>query len=347
MSRISNIYYRLCRYAIHKPNFSFLLKVLKGLIGDNNMYQFMVRVETYFLSPKIFHSNYRPDSRVIVVTFDDRRKHEGLADNLRAIVSIYRFCRLNNICFKVYYDSPFTLQRYLEPNEYNWLCDKSMAYSDIQSKDYICLSYRDFFGLNSDSIQKYFLNSIVHTKDLNVIRLYTNICCYDEFYQTGFSQLFKPSKELQYQIDEQLNIIGCPYISVSFRFAQLLGDLKDSFGEPLPASERESLISLCLNAVDNLHIKESQFKKILLTSDSTTFIDCAQKRFGFIYTVPGAIGHVGNDGSDAVVMKTFLDMYMISNASKVFMIRTEQMFRSGFAKRAAMVTNAPFEEIIL
>ena len=42
-------------------------------------------------------------------------------------------------------------------------------------------------------------------------------------------------------------------------------------------------------------------------------------------------------------MKTFLDFYMISKAEAVYLAKGPGMYRSAFARTAAMVNNKPFE----
>lgn len=47
-----------------------------------------------------------------------------------------------------------------------------------------------------------------------------------------------------------------------------------------------------------------------------------------------------------VYMKSFIDMIMLSKAEKIYLLKTGDMYHSGFAKYAAMLNNKPYEEIL-
>ena len=43
-------------------------------------------------------------------------KQGGLADRLRGIVSLYKFCKENDLVFTIYFSVPFNMQEFLRPN---------------------------------------------------------------------------------------------------------------------------------------------------------------------------------------------------------------------------------------
>ena len=69
----------------------------------------------------------------------------------------------------------------------------------------------------------------------------------------------------------------------------------------------------------------------------------------YVYVIPGAVVHMGFtfDASRDIYIKSFIDYFMLSYAKKVFQMTDKLLFLSGFPKRAAMLTNAPYEEINL
>ena len=71
------------------------------------------------------------------------------------------------------------------------------------------------------------------------------------------------------------------------------------------------------------------------------------KKIDFAVVLPGEIGHSNYSHSEAAHMKTFLDFLMIANANKIYLARTSQMFKSGFARKASMVNNVQFEEFLI
>ena len=157
-----------------------------------------------------------------------------------------------------------------------------------------------------------------------------------------FAELFKPSLQLEKMINEQKHKIGGSYVSVSFRFMQLMGDFKDNFGDILSDEDKNDLIEKSISIVTSLH--EQEQKTVLVTSDSQTFIDAVSK-LDFVYVIPGEIGHIGCSQERGVTEKMFIDFCMISRADHVYMAHSGKMYRSNFAKTAAMTSNTPYTEI--
>jgi hypothetical protein len=77
---------------------------------------------------------------------------------------------------------------------------------------------------------------------------------------------------------------------------------------------------------------------LVICSDSTTFIEEARKQFD-IFTIPGTISHIGNDGIHDYnyYEKTFLDFYIIAGASEAYLLNGPHMMKSGFPYAASLV----------
>ena len=88
--------------------------------------------------------------------------------------------------------------------------------------------------------------------------------------------------------------------------------------------------------------KNPQFNKMLVTADSRKFLE-AVKGLPFVYVIKGKVGHINYEASDEVNMKTFLDFFMIANAQKVYLAKSDKMYNSDFSRRAAMIYNKKFE----
>lgn len=58
------------------------------------------------------------------------KKHPGLADRIKAIISCYNEAKLNGLSFKIIYKEPFVLEEYLKPSteNNNWIAD----YNDLE-----------------------------------------------------------------------------------------------------------------------------------------------------------------------------------------------------------------------
>ena len=187
-------------------------------------------------------------------------------------------------------------------------------------------------------------------KHCHQLHVFTNMIPSDEEYQTLFHELFRPTDDLQQLIGYHLEKLGGKgnYISCTFRFRQLLGDFKEG-GDTLPVEQREAYIERCIETVKKLH-KQYGDKNILVTADSSTFLsELKEKSLPYVYVMPGKVVHIGftADASKAVYMKSFLDMYMISYADTVYLVRDKLMYHSGFPLRAALLNRAEYKEINL
>lgn len=274
--------------------------------------------------------------------------HAGLCDRLRAIVTVYDWCKEHEKVFKIHFVHPFTLQDYLMPNQYNWLVgSEDIAYDLQQSvpKQMIYGHSVERLRLNGKLypiVEQWMVNNILSEK--RQIHLYTNLFTGRTFehFSKSFNELFRPVPRLQKIIDEHLMNIGGKYISISFRFTTLLGDFTDCTGTPLPLKERTDLIERSLEAIMAISRQSPAHDKILVTADSETFLSRA-KEIENVYVIPGKVGHIDYDHDDDVNMKTFLDFFLISKAEKVYLARSGKMYRSAFAKTAALVNDRPFE----
>ena len=272
----------------------------------------------------------------------------GLSDRLRGITSIYEECKRNNLPFKIVFE-PLHLQDYLVPNEYNWQIEpKNICWDTKMVYPCTLLTYNNNLE-NSAQIKaqkstlRYYLK-----KSYKQIHIYSNMAIADNTFSDLFKELFRPSERLQQHIDFHLTQLGGArqYISLTFRFRQLLGDFKEG-GDILPISERETYIQRCIRGIKSLHTQYPD-ERVLVTSDSKTFLD-QLSNLDYVYVIPGTVVHMGFtfDASQDTYMKSFVDYFMLSNAKKVFQMTDKQLFQSGFPKRAAMLNNVPYEEIEL
>ncbi len=272
----------------------------------------------------------------------------GLSDRLRGIVGIYAECKKQDLPFKLVFE-PLHLQDYLEPNQYNWIIgEDEIAWN---TKDVYPCTLLTYHADTNNRYQHFVQNTILKSylrKPYKQIHVYSNMICKDEEYGPLFNELFKPSVDLQNQLDYHLSQIGGrgTYISCTFRFRQLLGDFKEG-GDVLPEQEREAYILRAIHTVEKLH-GENPTNRILVTADSGTFLNRV-KELDYVYVIPGEVVHVGFtfDANKQTYMKSFVDMYMLSYASTVYLVRDELMYHSGFPYRAALLNSVEYKEINL
>lgn len=287
---------------------------------------------------------------VVFMALNETTFSGGLSDRLRGIVSVYAECKRQGRPFRIVFE-PLHLEDYLAPNEYDWRIWEDEIDWDL-AKSYPCvlLTYHnDPHNRWQHFVQSSVLRSYFR-KHCHQLHVFTNMIPSDEEYQTLFHELFRPTDDLQQLIGYHLEKLGGKgnYISCTFRFRQLLGDFKEG-GDTLPAEQREAYIERCIETVKELH-KQYGDKNILVTADSSTFLsELKEKSLPYVYVMPGKVVHLGftADASKTVYMKSFLDMYMISYADTVYLVRDKLMYHSGFPLRAALLNRAEYKEINL
>ena len=284
---------------------------------------------------------------VVFMALNETTFSGGLSDRLRGIVSVYAECKRQRRPFRIVFE-PLHLEDYLAPNEYDWRIGEDEIDWDL-AKSYPCvlLTYHnDPHNRWQHFVQSTVLRSYFRKHCLQ-LHVFTNMIPSDEEYRTLFHELFKPADDLQQLIGYHLEKLGGKrnYISCTFRFRQLLGDFKEG-GDTLPAEQREAYIERCIEAVKELH-KQYGDKNILVTADSSTFLsELKEKSLPYVYIMPGKVVHIGftYDANHSTYLKSFLDMYMISFADTVFLVRDKLMYHSGFPFRSALLGGAKYKE---
>lgn len=270
----------------------------------------------------------------------------GLIDRLRGAVSTYQVCQETGRTFKLHFTHPFALSDYLEPNEYDWrIRPEEITFAPSQTERLIASSVFDTTEERQRHLRQ-IRQALSNNKDCQV-HVYSNAAfCYDNDFACSFKALFKPSRRLQVSIEHCKTTIGGNYITVSARFCNCLDDFNEEvYCEPLEASERKQLLEKCMAELTKI-AKTHPEKRLVICSDSTTFINEAKKHFDII-TTPGTISHIGNDDVHdyEYYEKTFLDFYTITGASEVFLLKGPHMMESGFPYAAALVGQKPFNII--
>jgi hypothetical protein len=313
-----------------------LLQIIFGKTLLGNLFpNSHVRKDYYFK-----WSEKRPIEAVIFL-MDSRYQTMGFADCLRGMISSYAFAKVRQIPFKIDFRHPFNLTDYLVPNEYDWTIDKSEVSYNYKYSSPI-------WSMNHDN-GKVFLLPFPRKRQYH---LYTNVSNldlinnnYHENYEYAklYKELFRSSESLESRISEVVSKIGGDYISASFRFSTLLGDFEDCINSPLPEDEQHALIEKCKRKLEEIYTM-SEVKSFFVTSDSEKFIE-AVKDIDWITVIDGHRGRFSKTIEDDAHMLTFLDYSIISRAKKAYMLHTGKMYRSNFAKSAAMTTGIPYEEV--
>ena len=283
--------------------------------------------------------------KTIVAMVDGRMHHGGLSDRLSGIISSFQYCKLHNVDFRIFFVFPFRLDQFLEPNEYDWrIKPNELTYNIFQSKP-VCVS---MYSHDVEEQRRYTNRRIGKLADQT--HLYTNMgYFYPEEFGALFNQLFKKTDILEAEISKNMRMIGGKYISITFRFQQLLGDFKET-GFPVinDELERQKLVTSCMECISKLHKKTGM--RILVTSDSSTFLRKAESTFSFVYVIKGDVVHMDYVGKDEninmkVHLKSFVDFFMLANAECIYLATISPLYHSYFPKMASWIYGKPFHVI--
>ena len=324
-------------------------KILHHIIGDWSYFLYDERFHERNVVRQYYNQSnvLSPGSKTVIYMANGFCNHAGLCDRLKGITTLYGWCKENDVCFRVFHVHPFNLSDYLVPNLYDWRIDERVIcynkhYTSVNHLMLNNLVRRQIESGEISALEKVWFQRRLKTMKQQ-LHFYTNMQPQSNLlFGTFFRELFKPSDRLAAALDSHLQIIGKNYISISFRFVQLLGDFVDCDGETLPKTEQEKLICRSIQAIEEIRQHHQSIPRILVTSDSVRFLDRV-KTLPYVYVIEGKVGHINFEHSDDVNMKTFLDFLMISNAQKVYLAKSGKMYKSDFARHASMIHNHLFE----
>lgn len=271
---------------------------------------------------------------------DGKVIHGGLTDRIRGCLSVYSICKKKGIPFYINWTYPFPLNIFLEPNTYNWEINSNEI---VYEMPYSLPFSVSVWGLGKEEtyIDKYFIIKNISSRKHTQYHVYSNAIINKSEWKDLYKELFKPSLTLQKALDENKKAINSLYYSVTFRFQQLLGDFNEGNYKILDKIDQKKLITKCIDELRTLCRTIPEKYKILVTSDSMTFINHI-KNINRIYVIPGTVTHMNFASDNASYLKSFLDFYMIMGAEKVYLMQTDEMYNSGFPKFAAFIGNKPF-----
>ena len=282
-----------------------------------------------------------------ICIFDGKIKNGGLADRLRGIISVYEVCKELGLEFKILFNNPFNLDEYLEPNKIDWHIPEQNLNYNTRTTDICYIDTLSDSDYEAKEQKKWFKKEF--KRNFKEFHVRSNaFFSYHGNYSVLFQELFKPAPRLQEKIDLYKGILGEEYISTSFRFLDLLDDFNEPFGtkKVLNEKEKEELIQCNIAQIKKLH-KQFPDRIILVNSDSTIFLQAASE-IEYTYVIPGDITHIEGNGKGNkydVYEKTFIDFFMIANASRIYLLKTGIMHNSGYPYAASLIYNRPFEKI--
>ena len=306
--------------------------------------------DVFIREPRLIWRYYRPfswkksESRNIFMV-DGRTGHGGMFDRLKGIISVYAISKAQQKDFRIHFIYPFELEKYLEPKEYDWRIDANdINYHYPSTRPLFlygeCYAPRRLFKQRNHESHFYFGYNILD--EINAR--------YGTRYEWGqlYRELFRPTQYLQQYIDQYQKEIGDDYVVFHARFLNLLGDkVETSINPELPEAERVLFMQKLRDKMLELKGQLTGNPRIMLASDSMTFINYMQHEVPDIYVVPGTVKHIDTAGNtdDSENIKMFLDYHLIAHASKVYNLVAPGMWPSAFPEYAAKIGKTEFDRI--
>ncbi len=294
----------------------------------------------------------------VIYMFDGRNDHNiGLADRLRGAAFIYNIVKEmreagDDIDFSINFTHPFQLSQYLVPNEdiCDWRIEADNISNNLSQVEPIQTINKTKPGRLGYWRYREYLKRKIRKSHCNQFHVYSNtIDKKSSAYSTAFHELFRPSERLQEALNPHLQALDSkePYLNITLRFQNLLGDFYegDHYKSLDDETQKQDLIARCMTQIENIH-DENPDKMILVTSDSRSFLNVANKK-KYVYTIDGELVHMAHttESSFETHQKAFVDYLMIAGAEKIYCLRTGKMYNSGFPRTAAMINNRPFERV--
>ncbi len=270
--------------------------------------------------------------------------HGGLVDRFKGIITTYEIAKQLGYDFKILFNEPFELDKYLKPNLLNWQFKKDQV-KYVWSKTKILYLIDDFDVNPLEEIQKsnasvfYVYSNIDHLsllyKDLKEIEV-------QKKWTENFRELFKYSTFL---IDNLPKIEPKTYNVVHTRFTSIMGDFKD-VKRPALSEEQKKALSAALLEETHIIAKKNN-EDLYVLSDSIIFLNYIQAHteYKILPGKPGHSDHKTKDGSLDGHTKTFTDFIFMANAKSVFLLQKQGMYNSAFSRYAAIIGGAEFKRI--
>ena len=233
----------------------FVNALIAKLFGRNIEHQLNLISSKYYLSFK-----GEVSMALQIYSLDGRSTYTcGFADRLRGMITTYAFAKVNNLPFRIDHKVPFLLEEFLVPNKFDWrVKSEELSYNLLHANPIVMLDYTKgerLIKLSKKRQHHYYLN-------INAIALINKHYGTNFTYSQLYKELFQPSNLLKDAMSPYEKFIQAGYISISFRFLQLMGDFVDVCGNTLSEDEQQRLSTKCIDFVKSLHDKHNDIKYI-------------------------------------------------------------------------------------
>jgi hypothetical protein len=311
----------------------------------------------YRINLKYINLLFYPKENSIIVRWDGHELRCGFADRLKGIISAYELSKITNRTFKMLFNEPVKLERYLIP-KFNWL----VAPSDLEWNFYTTKFIWNFnrkhqWKQDLDIVKKrgMFNKKIFWYHNVNILPFVYNTTQQEieDLWRKNFWELFEFSDEViifsKLSFEKQCNCV------FHLRFAGILGDFDDEIKTRLNDEEIILIMNQCLNFIMNYAVQNS-ITEFAIVTDSINFIafvkdiiNSERLKYFKIYLnnkITQNLVHFQKT-NEQNVLETFADFYYMSQAKHVIGVGNSNMYKGVFAYYAAVIGGAEYEYVAI
>jgi hypothetical protein len=313
------------RIKFHLRKNPFYKKYLQTRVNDM---RYFVRSCKYYLKWYSWKKDKEATGNTLYFIIDPEIKHPGLSDRYKAIIGCYYIAKQSGFDFKIVFETPFKLSDYLNENEQSWTAGFDELSYSLQNTRIIPYNGGGKVPRLNKKVKQYHVYSYIGYDILET----NKIPNYKIEWGKLYNSLFTPKDFIRKEI-QATGFEKNAYIAIHLRFVNALEHFEGEQFNTLSEANKEALIVRCLRQIKAI-IGKNRGVSVIVFSDSQVFLKRVKELP--VHVLDGKIGHVSFENEREVIIKTFLDFYMISSARQIYVIRAPEMYGTVFSYYAAL-----------
>jgi len=284
----------------------------------------------------------RPSRRSAIMLFDPSTRYGGWIDRVKGIVSTYELARLTERDFKLYAGPTFPVLEFLKPANHDWRTTlDEVAWNPLTAAFHVSRDrpVPEFAALRRSSRGNLFVDT--NLDYLALLHPELSPPQVRALWGQRYRELFEPRPVFAQQIAAHVQPDA---VAVHARFTGLLGDFTDVIDNSLERSQREELLSTCLERLTE--VARAASGPMFLFSDSKTFLARARAVLPDLIILPGDPSHIDRTSDPtSALQKTLLDFHVMCACRKIVLLRVGPMYPSAFSRYASYVNASEWSEV--
>ncbi len=275
-----------------------------------------------------------------IMIFDPSTRYGGWIDRVKGMISVYELARLTGRSYRVYAGPTFPLDELVEPATFDWrIARESLRWNPLETGFHVSRDrWTDSFAALRTSRRK---TMFVETNLDYLPELHPELdrLAIKKLWGDRYRELFKLTPALESEVHA---LVDSTAIALHARFTSLLGDFRDVSSRALEPAARDRLLHACVERVQEL-ARADAARRIIVFSDSVTFLRAVEAAAPNIVTIPGQPTHLDHESrvKDSL-RKTLLDFNVMVRCERIVQLRLGGMYDSNFSRYASYVHNVPF-----